>query len=318
MAQLDVIAGRLRQFAGEVVRDDATAVCLVRAGDCLPPGIEPRAALALWASLAADAPPAADATRASARGRSSARMVWLAGTGLDNADEAIVQRAAEDVRAGAGAMIWASGAGRERADRVLVVATSSVPSSRGEARRARRAGRRTSNRRAIGRFALAAAASRGALALAAIAGLWLAACAAAVAAHEDFWFELGSARALDQLARLAAIGVAIACATTTATRCAAARSWPAMLRETGATPPVRWTALVSADLGGAVAAGAVAALPALWTMLGTASATSAAWSMVVTFGAVGIAGVVAGAIARLGAASLGALAGAGIAIALRW
>jgi hypothetical protein len=329
-ALLDVIAGRRRAHAGEVVRDAAAATCLVRRGEELPPGVDAAAAIELWSSFAAE--PAArrgvrDGTRAAARGHAVARTIWLADRGLDDASERAVQAAADEVRAGPGLMIWADAPGRERSDRVLVLAAAPASGDAASARSAprsplRRAAvppvRRLDSWRAVIRFAAAAALSRSALVMGAVAALWIAACAVTLAAHEDFWFAAGSAAALAQLATLSCGGTAIACATATAARYGAAPAWPAMLRETGVSLTLRSAALVGADVGGAAIAALVAALPAVWMVYGTATGADATASVVATLGTIAASAAAAGGVARVAAPGIGALVGAGLAIALQW
>ena len=214
------------------------------------------------------------------------------------------------MRSGSGILLCGR---RERPDRELVITTSSVPAHITRApRAARRPPTRTlaeaTTRHALAQFAIAACVSPAAFAVAALVALWIAACAVAVSAHEGFWFEVGSAAAFDRLTRLVAIGAAIASSTATAARCGAAPAWPAMLRETGASRVSRQLALGLGDVGPALAPTCVAALPAIWML--DATATS------VVFFTVLVTTLLAGTIARIGAASIGSLVGAALAIAL--
>ncbi len=345
-ALMEVMAGRRTACAGEIVRrreggGGAPAV-LVRRGERMVGGVEPEAALALWAALAGgqwvedggeresvtasgtaeekekekerSAGSGVGGVWAARRGRALRVPLWLVDGGLEPAVEAAIERAAEDVRAGAGVMMWTAGAGRERVDRVIVV---EVGAGRAMARAAGPARTRSAVPwRAIGRFAAAAVISPGATAIGAIAAAWLALAAATVAAHEGFWFAEGGSAALERVATIGAVGASVAAAVAAAARAAAAPGWPAMLRETEASAAARTLALIAGDVGGAVLTSAVAAMPAVWAMRGPGTFTE----VIAALGATLMAAGVAGAVTRLarGVAMVGALVGAGGASLLLW
>jgi hypothetical protein len=264
-ALLDVLAGRRDARSGTVtVRGGARL--LVRAGDRVAAGVDPGEAIALWSALAGAARPAGTGPiDPAARGEQLPSPVWIVDGALGETSEAIVQRAAEAVRAGDGIMIWTGGARRERSDRVLTIEEGAPPvATTPPPRRAERARGRPRPWRAIARFAAAAATARPAIAVGVVVALWTAACAATVAAHEGFWYAEGSAGAVRLVAQLAALGAIVLCATAAAVRAAAAPSWPAMLRETDAGLPSRALVLITGDAAGAAVAAAVAALPSMW------------------------------------------------------
>lgn len=265
-ALLDVIAGRRPAWGGTLaVRGGARL--LVRAGDRMAAGVEPAEAIAVWSALAGAAPPARRARTSSdpaTRGEHLRPAIWIVDGELPDASEAIVQRAAETVRAGDGVMVWSGGARRARVDRVLVVEDGDAPVRTTATPRAARPPARPWPWRAVARFAAAAATARPALAVGVVVALWTAACAATVAAHEGFWYAEGSAGALRLVAQLSALGAIVLSATAAAVRAATAPTWPAMLRETDAGVPLRALVLIAGDAGGAAVAAAVAALPPLW------------------------------------------------------
>lgn len=271
-ALLDVIAGRRAPRSGRVETRGGARV-LVRDGERTAAGVEPGDAIDLWAALASSSrgPRTRDDAEVedpAARGLEVASPVWLVDGALAPGAEQIVQRAAEAVRTGDGLMVWTGPSRSAGNDRVIVIDVDDHAGPRARANPAARRGGRaraaTWPWRAALRFAAEAAMARSALAVAAVVTLWIAACAATVAAHEGFWFAPGSAGALDVVARLSAMGGIAIIATAAAARAAAAAAWPAMLRETGASPAARALALLAGDAGGAAFPAVAAALPAMW------------------------------------------------------
>ncbi len=272
-ALLDVIAGRRAPRSGRLETRGGARI-LVRDGERTAAGVETGDAIAMWVALASPTrgPRTCGDTAAedpAARGLDVASPVWIVDGALAPGAERIVQRAAEAVRTGDGLMVWTGASRSAGNDRVIVVELddhASRPRSRAPtaARRGERARAAHWPWRAALRFAAAAATARSALAVAAVVTLWIAACAATVAAHEGFWYAPGSAGALDVVARLSAMGAIAIAATAAAARAAAAAAWPAMLRETGASSTARALVLLAGDAGGAAFPALVAALPAMW------------------------------------------------------
>lgn len=268
-ALLDVIAGRRPARSGTLaVRGGARL--LVRDGDRMAAGVDPGESIAVWSALAGEArpagpvPPSPVSSEPATRGEHLRSAIWIVDGELADASEAIVQRAAEAVRAGDGVMVWSGGARRARVDRVLVIEDGDAPVRPSPTRRSERPRARPWPWRAVARFVAAAASARPALAVGVVVALWTAACAATVAAHEGFWYAEGSAGALRLVARLSGLGAIVLCATAAAARAATAPTWPAMLRETDAGVPLRALVLIAGDAGGAAVAAAVAAMPAIW------------------------------------------------------
>lgn len=345
-AIMEVIARRRAPLAGAVIGHDAGPAVLVRAGERLPSALDPRAALALWASLAGaraaakvDLPrvlPSDPDAQAASRGSMHRRPVWLV-DGTPGGAAAIARAAADAVRGGDGVML-VDRTSDIAADRTIAIEgdrerdgedageRDAMPSSAESASPRKRRTPTVSERwtcmrwGAIARFALAAARAPAAIAVAVVAALWLAAWTAAVGAHEGFWYDAGSADALGWIARFGGMGPIAAVAVVAAARARAAPAWPALLRETGAGPIARAATLIAADAGASLGAALVAALPAVWLARGPASAADAIASALLAIVATLIAASAAGAIERVGRvpAGLGALVGAAVGFALVW
>jgi hypothetical protein len=164
---------------------------------------------------------------------------------------------------------------------------------------------------------MAVATAKPAMGQAAIAAVWLAVCAATVAAHEGFWFASGTRAAATQVAQLATAGIALGAAIVAAGRAAAAPRWPAMLRDAGAHLGTRLSAILAADAGGAIAATAVALVAPVWAAHAGAPAAAAA---IATVPIAAISAAVTTRVVRGGpiGAAVGALAGAAITAILLW
>ncbi|MCB9559109.1 MAG: hypothetical protein H6708_01725 [Kofleriaceae bacterium] len=276
-AVLDVIAGRRAPRAGEVVRRDAVPL-VVRAGERMPAGVE-ASAVALWAALAGlggrgasavaagvgDGDGARGDGAAAARGGAIAAPVWLIDGALDDDGAAAV---AGRRRGGAGRRRGAGVDGgarprpqRPRRHRRRRRAVGAAGGARGAARaRARRRGPRDrALRGGVGRRHAGAGAGRADRGVGRAGrgggrrprGLLVSDRRRGVAASAD-------------LVRRRRHGAVAAAATWSATRAAAARAWPAMLRETGAPPRLRAAALVAGDVAAVALAAAVASVPAVW------------------------------------------------------
>jgi len=320
-ALLEVIAGRRPPLAGEVRRDPRGAAVLVRAGERLPTGVDAGAAVAVWAALAgapcgAGAVPGDRGVAAAARGAAHPAPLWLIDGALPATTEAMIQVAAEAARGGAGAMLWTAGPARGRVDQVIAL-TAAPAASPPPRRPAPRSAPRPTPWRAIGRFALAAAAAPSAFGLAALVAAWLAVAAWVVAAHQGYWTAAGSAAALAWVARLGAIGAAVIAATATAARARAAPAWPMMLRDAGAGPLARVATGLAADVGGVALTAAAAIVPTLWLARGPLALGAVLGASAARAAAVLGAAALAGAVERGRApAGTGALVGVVAAVAI--
>lgn len=290
--------------------------------------------------------PRGSGVAAAARGLGGGPTLWLIDGALATDVAAVVATADEQVRGGDGALLWTAAAARGPADRVIVVAAAGADRVAAEAGGAGASaagagagvstgvatGAATAAARRLGwsaeltrasaaliRFAGGVAASRGALATAAVSALGLALVAAVVATHEGFWFDEGRRAGLAWLARLAALGAAGVAAVAAATRAAVGQAWPAMLRETGAARWLQRLALGLGDAAGAAPTAAIAAWPALWMAAALDGAAGLARAAVVAI-AVLVGAVAAGAATRVvGArAAVGAVVGVGVALGLMW
>jgi hypothetical protein len=300
-ALCEVLAGRRAPLAGRVIRRGAGTPILVHADDRLPG--EAADALRLFATLAgtvpdetriADAAAHGEQARAIARASLVRTALWIVDGPLEREAEQVVQVAAEEIRAGGGAMVWtaASDPRRERVDRTITTAGGSPGALRPAVPPPGRAAG------GIAAFVAATAASRGALGFAALAALALALCAWTVGAHEGFWFAPGSAAAADVVAPIAVASIAILAAVLTAVRAGAAPTWPAMLRDSGASAVRRWAAVVAGDVAAALPSVAIAALAAvrLAPVVLLAALAAALIARAVRHGALGVvAGAIAGA-----------------------